>query len=143
MNTNTKRRNLLNLPKGFGALVRLMPPMAIRDDVQHSNTVEMIDHLMQVERLSRGQSDYLETLVELVESYEAKRACLNVAGLSGVEMLRHVLEETEQTGSDLGRLLGVHPTMGSKILNGERRLTWNHAKILASRFKLDPGLFMD
>ena len=37
-----------------------MPPMAIRDDVQHHTTVEMIDRLMRIENLSRGQSDYLE-----------------------------------------------------------------------------------
>jgi HTH-type transcriptional regulator / antitoxin HigA len=143
MNIKTKHRRMTELPKAFDALVRLMPPMAIRDDVQHSNTVEIVDRLMQIERLSRGQSDYLETLVELVESYEAKRHVLDIAGLTGAAMLRHVVEQSGISGSDLARLLGMHATMGSKILNGERRLTWKHAKILASRFKVAPALFMD
>ena len=44
-------------------LIRMMPPMAIRDDVQHANYLEVIDRLMQIPRLSAGQADYLETLV--------------------------------------------------------------------------------
>ena len=143
MGAKPKSRKSLTLPKGFDGLVRLMPPMAIRDDVQHSNMVEMIDRLMQIERLSRGQADYLETLVELVESYEAKRHALEMADLSGVELLGHILEESGQSGSDLARLLQIHATMGSKFLNGERQLTWKHAKILGSQFKVEPALFMD
>ena len=143
MKVKAKRQKITSLPKDFRELVRLMPPMAIRDDVQHSNTAEMIDRLMQIERLTRGQADYLETLVELVESYEARHHALDLAGLDGIEILRHVMQQVKLSGSDLARLLGVHPTMGSKFLNGERRLTWKHAKILASRFKVEPALFMD
>jgi antitoxin component HigA of HigAB toxin-antitoxin module len=120
-----------------------MPPMAIRDDVQHRNVVAMIDRLMQIVPLSRGQSDYMETLIELVETYETKRHALNVSDVNGTEMLKHVLGESNMSGSDLARLLGIHPTMGSKILSGQRRLTWEHAKTLASHFKLSPALFMD
>ena len=46
----TKRRRSNALRKGFIELVRVMPPLAIRDDVRHSNTVEMIDRLTQIER---------------------------------------------------------------------------------------------
>jgi antitoxin component HigA of HigAB toxin-antitoxin module len=33
--------------------------------------------------------------------------------------------------------------MGSKILKGDRRLTWDHAKILSHHFKVAPAMFMD
>jgi antitoxin component HigA of HigAB toxin-antitoxin module len=143
MSINTKNRKFSRLPGTFTELVRLMPPMAIRDDVQHGNVVAMIDRLMQIDPLSRGQSDYMETLVELVETYEKKRHALDVSDVNGTEMLKHVLGESNMSGSDLARLLGIHPTMGSKILSGQRRLTWEHAKTLASHFKLSPALFMD
>lgn len=143
MSVKTKNRKFLRLPGTFSELVRLMPPMAIRDDVQHRNVVAMIDRLMQIVPLSRGQSDYMETLIELVETYETKRHALNVSDVNGTEMLKHVLGESNMSGSDLARLLGIHPTMGSKILSGQRRLTWEHAKTLASHFKLSPALFMD
>jgi len=44
--------------------------------------------------------------------------------------------------SDLARLLGVHASMGSKILKGERSLTVGHLRKLADRFKVRPELFM-
>jgi antitoxin component HigA of HigAB toxin-antitoxin module len=143
MTTRTKGRKARVLPKSFEQLVRIMPPMAIRDDVHHRNVIQMIDELMQIDRLSLGQSNYLETLVELVEAYEAKQHAIDVSKLTAVQMLKHVLDESGMSGSDLARLLDMHPTMGSKILKGERRLTWDHAKILATRFKVAPTLFMD
>ena len=45
--------------------------------------------------------------------------------------------------SDLARLLGVHPTMGSKILRGQRALTVDHLRKLSARFKVSPRLFID
>lgn len=124
-------------------LIRMMPPMAIRDEVQYANYLEVIDRLMQVPRLSAGQADYLETLVQLVETYENKQHAIDVSVLSGLDMLKHVLAESGLSASALARLLGVHPTMGSKLVHGERRLTWDHAKILAGHFRLAPAVFMD
>lgn len=143
MATRQKIGGRAALPKGFQDLVRLMTPMAIRDDVAHGNALEMIDRLMEIGRLSRGQGDYLDTLVELVEAYERKHHAIDVSGIRGGEMLKFVLEQAGMSASDLGRLLGMHPTMGSKILKGERRLTWDHAKILGGRFKVEPAVFMD
>jgi HTH-type transcriptional regulator/antitoxin HigA len=131
------------LPKSFERLVQLLPPMAIRDDVQHGNTLEIIDRLMQIERLSPDQADYLETLVELVEAYESRHHVIDLSRTTGRESLKHVIDESGLSASDLARLLGVHPTMGSKILNGERKLTWEHAKKLGVKFKVAPALFMD
>jgi antitoxin component HigA of HigAB toxin-antitoxin module len=82
-------------------------------------------------------------MLELVEAYEAKHHAIDVSDLTGLEMLKFVLEQAELSASDLGRLLNMHPTMGSKILKSERRLTWDHAKILAARFKVAPAIFMD
>src|SRR5271155_1433112 len=101
--TSSKQRSL---PRSFDELIRLMPPMAIRDDVQHANTIELIDRLMQIEKLSSGQVDYLETLVELVEAYEAKRHAIDLSKITGAQMLRHVVDESGLSGSGLARLLG-------------------------------------
>ena len=81
--------------------------------------------------------------MELVESYEAKRHALDLSGLGGLRMLKHVMEQSGRSASDLARLLKVHASMGSKILQGQRRLTWEHAKVLAAEFKVSPVLFMD
>ena len=43
----------------------------------------------------------------------------------------------------LHRQLDVHPSMGSKILRGERSLTVEHLRKLCERFSVNPRLFMD
>jgi HTH-type transcriptional regulator / antitoxin HigA len=54
-----------------------------------------------------------------------------------------LLEENGMNASDLARLLDVHPSLGSKILRGERSLTVEHLRKLCLRFKVNPQLFMD
>jgi HTH-type transcriptional regulator / antitoxin HigA len=131
------------LPARFEDLVQLMPPQAINDDVCHANTVEVIDRLMAAGKLSKGQSLYLETLVQLVEIYEAEHHAIDTADLSGLDSLRHLLDENDMNASDLARLLGVHASLGSKILRGERALTVDHLRKLSAWFKVSPELFLD
>lgn len=131
------------LPRRFRDLVRVMPPQATTDDVHYENTLEMIDRLMARGKLSRGQELYLETLVQLVGVYESQHHAVAVEGVGGIEVLRHLLTENGMNASDLARLLGVHPSMGSKILKGERSLTVDHLRKLAERFAISPALFME
>ncbi|MEZ6234293.1 MAG: helix-turn-helix domain-containing protein [Phycisphaerales bacterium] len=129
-----------NVPTRFEQLVAERPPQAIRDDAQLENTTAIIDRLMAIRRLTAGQELYLETLVQLAQAYEA--AHHNVEARRGIPALRHLLGEHALTGSDLARLLGVHASMGSKILRGERSLTVDHIKRLAERFNVRPEVFL-
>jgi HTH-type transcriptional regulator / antitoxin HigA len=131
------------LPGRFEELVGIMPPQAIQDDVHYENTMEIIDRLMAVEKLTKGQELYLETLVQLIEAYEAEYYTIDTSDLSGLDCLKHLLEENEMNASDLARLLGVHPSMGSKILRGDRALTVDHLRKLSARFKVSPQLFIE
>jgi len=135
---NTKQK----LPGRFEALVEHMPPRALMDNVHYENTVEMIDHLMASGKLTKGQELYMETLVQLVEAYEAQHHAIDTTGLSGIDALRQLLAANDMNASDLARLLEVHASMGSKILKGERSLTVEHLRKLADRFKVRPELFM-
>ncbi len=132
-----------SLPGRFEDLVRLLPPQAIMDDVQYENTLETIDRLLAIEKLTTGQSLYLETLVELIEAYEAAHHAIDTQCISGLATLKHLLAEHEMTATDLARLLGSHPSMGSKILKGHRSLTIDHLKKLSARFKINPEIFID
>lgn len=137
----TKHDHKPKLPGLFDELVRLMPPRAIMDDVHCENTTEMIDRLMASGKLTKGQQSYLETLVQLVQAYEASHHAIEVP--KGIDTLRHLLEEHSMSASGLARLLGIHASMGSKILKGERALTVDHLRLLAARFKVRPDTFMD
>ena len=103
----------------------------------------MIDRLMATGKLSKGQSLYLETLVQLVQAYEAEHHAIDTSDITGLDSLKHLLDENGMNASDLARLLDVHPSMGSKILRGERALTVDHLRKLCERFKVNPRLFMD
>jgi len=138
----TTRKERERLPRSFEALVRLLQPRAIADDASHEESIEMIDRLMAAGRLTQGQEAYLETLVQLVEAYEAQHHAIDTSRIRGIDALKHLLAENDMNASDLARLLGLHPSMGSKILNGERSLTANHLRKLAGRFKVGPELFL-
>jgi len=140
MRTTSRTRS--KLPSRFDDLVKIMAPQAIMDDVQYENTLEMIDRLMAGGKLSKGQELYLETLVQLVQTYEAGQHAIDTAELDGIDALRQLLAENDMTASDLARLLGIHASMGSKILNGDRSLTVTHLRKLAERFNVRPELFM-
>ena len=137
----TKHDPKTKLPAKFEDLVRLMPPQAIMDDVHLENTIEMIDRLMAIRKLSKGQEIYLETLVQLVQSYEASHHAVEAP--KGIGTLKHLMDEHGMNASDLARLLGIHASMGSKILKGERALTVDHLKLLAAKFKVRADTFMD
>ena len=139
----TKQSNREKLPGRFRELVELMPPQAIMDDIHYENTVEMIDRLMTSGDLTKGQSLYLETLIQLVQAYEGSHYAIDTSDISGLDSLKHLMDENQMSASDLARLLGLHPSMGSKILKAERSLTVDHLKKLAARFKVSPEVFID
>lgn len=131
------------LPGPFADLVQLMPPQAIVDDVHYENTLEMIDRLMASGKLTKGQSDYLETLVQLVQAYETSHHAIDTSEIGGISVLEHLLDESDMNATDLAKVLGVHSSMGSKLLKGERSLTIEHIKKLAARFSVNPAVFID
>jgi len=45
------------------------------------------------------------------------------------------------SATDLANLLGVHASMGSKILKGERKLTADHLRKLTERFGVEASMF--
>jgi len=139
----TRNHNNAKLPGRFEDLVAQMPPRAINDDVQLANTIEMIDALMASGKLTKGQASYLETLVQLTQAYEAAHHEIEIDDISGLDALKHLMDANDMNASDLARLLGVHASMGSKILKGDRALTVEHLKKLAARFKVTPQLFID
>jgi HTH-type transcriptional regulator/antitoxin HigA len=113
----------IRLPGRFEDLVRVMAPRAVTDDSHLENSID------------------LETLVQLVQAYEATHH--PVRRPRGIDALRLLLEEHGINASGLAKLLGVHPSMGSKILKGERALTVPHLKVLAAKFKVRADTFID
>lgn len=138
-NTATKN-DFRRLPRTYGALVAVLPPRPIHDDIDLTNATEMIDRLAGFD-LNTDQEDYLEALSTFVEAYEADRFPIDDSRITPLEALKTLLDEHGMTASDLGRLLG-NRTLGAAILAGRRNLSKAHIKKLAGHFKVEPGLFL-
>ena len=139
----TRRASKSKLPCRFEDLVGLMPPRAMMDDDDYENAVEMVDRLMASGKLTKGQSVYMETLVQLIQAYEAEHHAIDTTDISGLDSLKHLMAQNQMNSSDLARLLGIHASMGSKILHGERSLTVDHLRKLVKRFKVSFDLFIE
>lgn len=140
MSNTATRNDFRRLPKTYVALVAMLPPRPIRDDVDLANATEMIDRLAGF-NLNEDQEDYLEALSTFVEAYEAGRFPIDDSRITPLDALKALLAEHDMTASDLGRLLG-NRTLGAAILAGRRNLSKAHIKKLAEHFKVEPGLFL-
>ena len=124
-------------------LVRKFPLKPIRSDRQLRAAHKVIDELTRhpEETLSDDQKDYLEVLGDLTIAYENRIMSAETASVSGLDILKHLLEANNMTASDLGRLLG-NRELGSKILRGQREISKANADALGSRFGLPSHLFL-
>lgn len=128
------------MPKNYQGLLSLHMLRPIHDNVDYGNALEVLDALAGHD-LTGGQEDYFEALSLFVEAYESA----HLPGLPakrGLPLLRHLMEENGMSAADLSRLLGADRSLGVRILNGERNLTIEHVKRLASRFRVPVELFL-
>ncbi len=130
------------MPKGFEDLVRMYPPRAIHDQVEYDNAQEIIDRLTSVPRLTKGQKEYLDTITILFSAYEQEHDSIETKDITGLDVLKYLMEQNGWTASDLGRLLGDR-SLGSRILRGERALSKVHIRRLCDRFHVSADLFLD
>jgi HTH-type transcriptional regulator/antitoxin HigA len=130
------------LPGKLVDLISYKIPVTITSAKEHKATLEIIDRLMQIPKLTKGQATYLQTLVDLVHCYEEKHEQIKSSDVSAPDVLKMLMEEHEMNASDLARMLGVHVSLGSKILKGDRALTLEHIKLLGECFHVSPAVFV-
>ncbi len=87
------------------------------------------------------QEKYFDTLCVLIQAYEGQNPC-DWPGILGVEILKSLIEDHGMSIADFSRLIGVHHSIGTRILKGERNLTILHIKVLCDQFKVGPELFL-
>lgn len=123
-----------------GPITPALRPFPLRKASDYERALTMLEPLVSRARLNREERDFLEIMAALVEKYEDEHLPVGESGVSGVAVLRHLLEANRLTGADLGRILGTR-TQGYPILRGERELTKTHMLKLAAYFNVPPGVF--
>ena len=131
-----------DVPKTYDQLLAMHPLRPIHNDVELDHATEMID-ILAGRDMNADQTDYLDVLSTLVEAYENTHYPLDDPAICGLDALRALLDEHGMGAADLARLLGVHRSMGSKLLKGDRALTARHLQMLSERFKVGADLFLN
>jgi HTH-type transcriptional regulator/antitoxin HigA len=140
MKTKTKIR-FADLPKDYAGLCRVLLPRPIRDKVDYDNVAEITDSMvLWHEDFTPDQRDYFDLLCTLIEDYDAEN--VKWPKVTGVDMLKHLLDEHDLAAADLSRILGGSRNLGAMILRGERNLTLAHIRKLAAYFKVSAELFV-
>ena len=139
---NTTLMHYEDIPKTYDQLLALHPLRPIHNDVELEHATGMID-ILAGHDLNADQADYLDVLSTLVEAYENTHYPLEAPAICGLDALRALLDEHGMSATDLARMLGMHRSMGSKLLKGERVLTVRHLQRLSDRFKVSADLFLE
>jgi HTH-type transcriptional regulator / antitoxin HigA len=141
MNTATRRRDP-EATDSYMDLIRQFPLRPIRTRKDYAVAAGLVDRLALLDdQMDSGQSDYLDTLELLIESYDEQQAKIEPEGRSPLERLKYLLQQNQMSAAELGDLLGSRPA-ASMILKGDRQMSKDHIRKLAERFRVDAGYFL-
>jgi HTH-type transcriptional regulator/antitoxin HigA len=141
--THKSRRFASNadIPKTYRELCQLYLPRPIHNDAEDAEATAMMNALAVFTRLNAEQRDYLDVLTEFVDEFD-KGKKVRWPKISGLDALKHLLEEHEMSAADLSRMLHTSRNLGAMILRGERKLTLNHVRTLARHFGVSADVFL-
>ncbi|MEO0352445.1 MAG: transcriptional regulator [Cyanobacteria bacterium P01_A01_bin.15] len=118
----------------------LEPLLAIQNEENYLQSVKQLNYLIDVIGTDDQHPLYslLDTLGVLIEAYEEKHVA--IPDVTGVEVLRYLMEEHSLTQSDLPEL-GSQGVV-SEVLSGKRDLNLRQIQSLSQRFHVSPAVFI-
>jgi HTH-type transcriptional regulator / antitoxin HigA len=126
-------------PDRYLELLINYPPRPIQTQEQCLEVQAQIDRILDSENISSVQQEYLNLLGTLVREYEDKH--ISIPDLSGVELLKVLMDELEIQAKDLIIIFKTESIL-IDILHGNLSLTIEHIEQLAERFKVYPSIFL-
>ena len=121
-------------------LVRQVPLRPIRSEKGLDRAIAMINLLLDRDRLSFAEEDYLDVLSDLVERYEDQVHPIPHA--ADWEMLRFLIDQKEVTQAEVARATGIRESRISEVLSRKRKLTRTQITKLAAYFRVSPAVFL-
>jgi len=124
-------------------LIQTLPLRPLRNEADYDTAVAIMNRLAVRDEgtLDQGEQDYFDTLVMIVESYDATNNPIDPSQVSPVELLKGLMENRKMNVSDLGRVIGSQP-LASMILSGKRAISRKQAGVLGMYFGLNAGAFV-
>ncbi len=127
----TDRQEYIDLLKEF-------PPRPIKSAEDFTAIQKVVDILLDANKLSLDQQEYLNLLGMIIHEYEEKT--IEMPDIYGVTLLNVLIEEWDLKQRDLVPIFKTESIV-SAVLNGHRQLTVEHIQKLAEFFSLSPAVF--
>ncbi len=124
----------------YWRLAREFPLVSIHDDTHLEKALDVVDRLTDRSTRTAGTEEYLRALADLVYVYE--QAHVTWPPVTGVDIVRHLMEENGLSQADLAPLFGGRSVI-SDVLAGKRRFNLTHITRLAERFGLPADVFIE
>jgi HTH-type transcriptional regulator / antitoxin HigA len=121
-------------------LVRQVPLRPIRSETELNRAIAMIDTLLDQDKRTADEEDYLDVLSDLVEKYEDEHDPM--PPVSGAEMLRFLIESQATRQTEVASETGIAESTISEILAGRREMNRKHIEALSRHFHVNPTVFM-
>jgi HTH-type transcriptional regulator / antitoxin HigA len=121
-------------------LVRQVPLRPIRSEGELDRAIAMIDTLLDQDKRTGDEEDYLDVLSDLVEKYEDEHDPM--PPVSGAEMLRFLIESQATRQTEVASETGIAESTISEILAGKREMNRKHIEALSRHFHVNPTVFM-
>src|SRR5437867_1538041 len=123
----------------YMSLIQRFPLKTIKNDAEHAQATEMASDLIG-RRLDSGSSDYLDTLLVLLNKYEDEHHAID-ENLTPRQALQALMEFNVLTQADIGRIIGSESAV-SMFFKGDRDLSKLQIKKLATHFNVDSSIFL-
>ncbi|MDB5337085.1 MAG: putative transcription regulator containing domain [Planctomycetaceae bacterium] len=122
-------------------LVAVFPIRPLRTDTELIEAIQVLDHLLSRKKpLDEQEQGYLDSLSHEIRLSE--EANVPMPAVSGVALLRHLIDAREATLSEVAIGTGIAVSTLSSVLSGKRQLNRNNITNLAVYFGVAPGLFL-
>jgi HTH-type transcriptional regulator / antitoxin HigA len=120
-------------------LIRRFPLRPLRSAEDLDAAVAVVDSLIDQDKLSAPEQDYLDVLSDLVEAYESE--AVPMRPVDDGEMLRFLIAGRGTTQAAVAKEAGIAESTISEVLAGKRTLNRVQIGKLARYFRVGPGTF--
>jgi len=121
-------------------LLEKFPLRPIRSEADLDAATEVIHELIDQQKRSPAEEDYLDILTRVVEKYEEIHYPMD--DVPAHEMLSDLMESNEYTQAQVSKGAGIAVSTVSELLSGKRKLTRGQIEKLAKFFHTAPAVFL-
>lgn len=126
--------------KSYTNLLVRYQPKPITTDAENDAAIALAEELDHRPDKTSEEHVFLELLVTLIRRFEDEHH--PTPEVSPDRILRHLLESSGKTQTDLATIVGTSESEIATFVSGEKTMNEAQATILAAHFKVEPSLFI-